>query len=130
MASVPGDLKYTRDHEWAKQEGKKVRVGITAYAQEQLGDVVFVELPKVGAKVSQRQAFGVVESVKAVSDLFAPVSGEVAEANGALPGAPDTVNNDPYGKGWMIVITPSKPAELDELLTATQYEEFIAKGGH
>jgi glycine cleavage system H protein len=130
MASVPGDLKYTRDHEWAKQEGKKVRVGITAYAQEQLGDVVFVELPKVGAKVTQRQAFGVVESVKAVSDLFAPVSGEVAEANGALPGAPDTVNNDPYGKGWMIVITPSKPAELNELLTAAQYEEFIAKGGH
>lgn len=130
MASVPGDLKYTRDHEWAKQEGTKVRVGITAYAQEQLGDVVFVELPKVGAKVTQRQAFGVVESVKAVSDLFAPVSGEVAEANGALPGAPDTVNNDPYGKGWMIVITPSKPAELEELLTAAQYEEFIAKGGH
>jgi glycine cleavage system H protein len=130
MASVPGDLKYTRDHEWAKQEGKKVRVGITAYAQEQLGDVVFVELPKVGAKVSQRQAFGVVESVKAVSDLFAPVSGEVAEANGDLPGAPDTVNSDPYGKGWMIVITPSKPAELDTLLTAAQYEEFIAKGGH
>lgn len=130
MASVPGDLKYTRDHEWAKQEGKKVRVGITAYAQEQLGDVVFVELPKVGAKVSQRQAFGVVESVKAVSDLFAPVSGEVVEANGALPAAPDTVNTDPYGKGWMIVITPSKPAELDALLTAAQYEEFIAKGGH
>jgi glycine cleavage system H protein len=130
MASVPGDLKYTRDHEWAKQEGKNVRVGITAYAQEQLGDVVFVELPKVGAKVSQRQAFGVVESVKAVSDLFAPVSGEVVEANGALPAAPDTVNADPYGKGWMIVITPSKPAELNELLTAAQYEEFIAKGGH
>jgi glycine cleavage system H protein len=130
MASVPGDLKYTRDHEWAKQEGKKVRVGITAYAQEQLGDVVFVELPKVGAKVSQRQAFGVVESVKAVSDLFAPVSGEVTEANGALPAAPDTVNSDPYGKGWMIVITPSRPAELEELLTAAQYEEFIAKGGH
>ena len=130
MASVPGDLKYTRDHEWAKQEGKNVRVGITAYAQEQLGDVVFVELPKVGAKVSQRQAFGVVESVKAVSDLFAPVSGEVIKANGALPSAPDTVNSDPYGKGWMIVITPSKPAELNELLTAAQYEEFIAKGGH
>ena len=130
MASVPGDLKYTRDHEWARQEGKNVRVGITAYAQEQLGDVVFVELPKVGAKVSQRQAFGVVESVKAVSDLFAPISGEVVEANGALPAAPDTVNADPYGKGWMIVITPSKPAELDELLTAAQYEEFIAKGGH
>jgi glycine cleavage system H protein len=130
MASVPGDLKYTRDHEWAKQEGKNVRVGITAYAQEQLGDVVFVELPKVGAKVSQRQAFGVVESVKAVSDLFAPVSGEVVEANGALPAAPDTVNADPYGKGWMIVITPSKPAELNELLSAAQYEEFIAKGGH
>jgi glycine cleavage system H protein len=130
MASVPGDLKYTRDHEWARQEGKNVRVGITAYAQEQLGDVVFVELPKVGAKVARRQAFGVVESVKAVSDLFAPVSGAVVETNGELPGAPDTVNTDPYGKGWMIVIAPSNASELGELLSAADYEAFIAQGGH
>ena len=130
MANVPADLKYTRDHEWAKQEGARIRVGITAFAQEQLGDVVFVELPKVGAKVSQRQAFGVVESVKAVSDLFAPVSGEVAEVNGELSTAPETVNQDPYGRGWMIVVKPANASEWDQLLTPAQYEEFIAQGGH
>lgn len=130
MANVPPDLKYTRDHEWAKKEGPRIRVGITAYAQEQLGDVVFVELPKVGAKVAQRQSFGVVESVKAVSDLFAPVSGEVAEVNGELPKAPETVNADPYGRGWMIVVTPSAPGEWDTLLDAAGYEAFLAEGGH
>ncbi len=130
MANVPADLKYTRDHEWAKQEGERIRVGITAFAQEQLGDVVFVELPKVGAKVSQRQAFGVVESVKAVSDLFAPVSGEVTEVNAELPTVPETVNQDPYGRGWMIVVKSSNASEWDQLLTPAQYEEFIAQGGH
>ena len=130
MANVPAELKYTQDHEWAKKEGERLRVGITAFAQEQLGDVVFVELPKVGAKVSQRQAFGVVESVKAVSDLFAPVSGEVTEVNAELPGAPETVNQDPYGRGWMIVVKPSNASEWDQLLTPAQYEEFIAQGGH
>jgi glycine cleavage system H protein len=130
MANVPPDLKYTRDHEWAKKEGPRIRVGITAYAQEQLGDVVFVELPKVGAKVGQRQSFGVVESVKAVSDLFAPVSGEVAEVNGELPKAPEAVNADPYGRGWMIVVTPSAPGEWDTLLDAAGYEAFLAEGGH
>ena len=130
MADVPADLRYTQDHEWAKKEGATVRVGITAFAQEQLGDVVFVELPKVGAKVTQKQAFGVVESVKAVSDLFAPLSGEVVEVNGALPTAPEVVNQDPYGKGWMLVIKPSSAAEWDALLTAAQYQELIAKGGH
>lgn len=130
MASVPADLKYTKDHEWAKREGNRVRVGITAYAQEQLGDVVFVELPKVGAKVTQKQSFGVVESVKAVSDLFAPISGEVVEVNGELPEAPETVNQDPYGRGWMILVGPSNPGEWDGLLSAAQYEQFIAQGGH
>jgi glycine cleavage system H protein len=130
MATVPGDLRYTREHEWAKQEGGRIRVGITAYAQEQLGDVVFVELPKVGAKVTAHQAFGVVESVKAVSDLFAPVSGEVAEANADLGQKPETVNQDPYGKGWMLVIAPSSAKEWEQLLTAAQYEEFLAQGGH
>ena len=129
MANVPADLKYTQDHEWAKKEGERVRVGITAFAQDQLGDVVFVELPKVGAKVTQRQSFGVVESVKAVSDLFAPVSGEVVEANGELSSAPETVNRDPYGKGWMIVVKPTNAAEWEALLTAEQYEAFIAQGG-
>ena len=130
MANVPKELKYTREHEWAKQEGGRVRVGITAYAQEQLGDVVFVELPKVGAKVAATKNFGVVESVKAVSDLFAPVSGEVTEVNGALPTAPEIVNQDPYGKGWMIVVKPSNAGEWDQLLTAAQYEELVAQGGH
>ena len=130
MASVPRELRYTREHEWAKQEGTRVRVGITAYAQEQLGDVVFVELPKLGAKVTASKPFGVVESVKAVSDLFAPVSGEIVEINAELPNKPETVNQEPYGKGWMIVIAPSSKAEWDQLLTAAQYEELLAQGGH
>jgi glycine cleavage system H protein len=130
MANVPADLKYTREHEWARQEGKRVRVGITAYAQEQLGDVVFVELPKVGAGAAANKPFGVVESVKAVSDLFAPVSGKVVEVNGELAQTPETVNQDPYGKGWMIVIEPSAPAEWDALLTAAQYEAFLAEAAH
>ena len=130
MANVPSDLKYTREHEWAKRDGDRVRVGITAFAQEQLGDVVFVELPKVGAKVTASKNFGVVESVKAVSDLFAPVSGEVVEVNGELAQKPEIVNQDPYGKGWMLVVKPSSKGEWDQLLTAQQYEELIAQGGH
>ena len=130
MANVPADLKYTREHEWAKQEGNRVRVGITAFAQEQLGDVVFVELPRVGARVRAQQTFGVVESVKAVSDLFAPVSGEVAEINAELAQKPETVNQEPYGRGWMIVVTPADAKEWDQLLTAAQYEQFVAEGGH
>jgi glycine cleavage system H protein len=130
MANVPKDLKYTREHEWAKQEGDRVRVGITAYAQEQLGDVVFVELPKVGAKVTAAKNFGVVESVKAVSDLFAPISGEVAEVNGELGHKPEIDNQDPYGKGWMLVIAPASAKDWEQLLTAAQYEEFLAQGAH
>ncbi len=129
MASTPADLRYTREHEWAKDEGGRVRVGITAFAQEQLGDVVFVELPKVGAKVTERQSFGVVESVKAVSDLFAPVSGEIVEVNAELPNSPQLVNQDPYGRGWMIVVAPSNRAEWDSLLSADQYDRFVAEGG-
>jgi glycine cleavage system H protein len=128
VANVPAELRYTKDHEWAKAEGTRYRIGITAYAQEQLGDVVFVELPKTGAKVTAKQSFGVVESVKAVSDLFAPLSGEIVEVNAELGGAPQIVNEDPYGKGWMIVITPSKPAEWNELLTSSQYEQFLGEG--
>jgi glycine cleavage system H protein len=128
--SIPTELRYTRDHEWAKREGDRLRVGITAFAQEQLGDVVFVELPKVGARVTARQSFGVVESVKAVSDLFAPVTGEVAEINADLVKSPETVNQDPYGKGWMIVVAPAKPDEWNELLSAAQYEAFLAEAAH
>jgi glycine cleavage system H protein len=130
MSNVPADLKYTREHEWAKQEGGRVRVGITHFAQDQLGDVVFVELPKVGAQVRAHQTFGVVESVKAVSDLFAPVSGEIVEVNAALAQKPETVNQEPYAGGWMLVVAPSDAAEWDQLLTAAQYEQFIAEGGH
>lgn len=130
MSNVPADLRYTREHEWAKREGDRVRVGITHFAQEQLGDVVFVELPKSGTRVRAHQTFGVVESVKAVSDLFAPVSGEISEVNAELAQKPETVNQDPYGRGWMLVVAPADPKEWDELLTAAQYEQFIAAGGH
>jgi glycine cleavage system H protein len=130
MANVPADLRYTKEHEWAKLEGDKARVGITAFAQEQLGDVVFVELPKVGAKVTAMKTFGVVESVKAVSDLFAPLSGEVTEANTELTKKPETVNSDPYGQGWMIVIKLSNLKEMDGLMSAADYEKLVAAAGH
>jgi glycine cleavage system H protein len=105
-------------------------VGITAFAQEQLGDVVFVELPKVGTRVQAHQTFGVVESVKAVSDLFAPVSGEVVEVNAELAQKPETVNQDPYGRGWMLLVSPADAKEWDQLLSAAQYEQFVAEGAH
>ena len=130
MANVPADLRYTKEHEWAKLEEDKARVGITAFAQEQLGDVVFVELPKVGAKITAMKTFGVVESVKAVSDLFAPLSGEVVEVNAELPKAPEMVNADPYGKGWMIVIKLSNAKEWEGLMPAGDYEKLIASAGH
>ena len=126
MANVPAELRYTKEHEWAKLEGDKARVGITAFAQEQLGDVVFVELPKAGTKVAAMKTFGVVESVKAVSDLFAPLSGEVAEANTDLTKKPEVVNADPYGKGWMIVIKLADPKGWDGLMSAGDYEKLIA----
>ena len=128
MANVPADLRYTKDHGWAKPEGNRYRVGITAYAQEQLGDVVFVELPKAGTRVTAKQSFGVVESVKAVSDLFAPLSGEIVEINAALPSEPQLVNQDPYGNGWMVVIAPARADEWNDLLTAAQYEQFLSEG--
>ena len=130
MANVPGELRYTKEHEWAKLEGDKARVGITAFAQEQLGDVVFVELPKVGAKITAMKTFGVVESVKAVSDLFAPLSGEVVEVNAELPRKPEVVNADPYGKGWMIVIELANAKEWEGLMPAGDYEKLIAAAGH
>ena len=126
MANVPGELRYTKEHEWAKLEGDKARVGITAFAQEQLGDVVFVELPKVGAKITAMKTFGVVESVKAVSDLFAPLSGEVVEANIELTKKPEVVNADPYGNGWMIVVKLSNAKEWEGLMPAGDYEKLIA----
>jgi len=130
MANVPADLRYTKEHEWARLEGDKARVGITAFAQEQLGDVVFVELPKVGAKVTAMKTFGVVESVKAVSDLYAPLSGEVVEINAELPKKPEVVNADPYGQGWMLVIKLGNAKEWDGLMSAADYEKLVAAAGH
>ncbi len=130
MSNVPAELKYTREHEWAKVEGDRARIGITAFAQEQLGDVVFVELPKVGARVTAMRTFGVVESVKAVSDLFAPVSGEVVEVNPDLVKRPETVNADPYGQGWMIVVRIGDAKELDGLMSAADYEKLVATAAH
>jgi glycine cleavage system H protein len=130
MSNVPADLKYTREHEWTKVEGDRARIGITAFAQEQLGDVVFVELPKIGAQVSAMKGFGVVESVKAVSDLFAPLTGEVVEVNGELSKKPETVNTDPYGQGWMIVIKYADAKELETLLSPADYQTLIASAGH
>jgi glycine cleavage system H protein len=131
MASYPAELRYTREHEWAKVEGNRARVGITQYAQDQLGDVVFVELPKVGARVRQMQSFGVVESVKAVSDLFAPLTGEVVEVNQGLSERPEQVNREPYGAGWLIVIAMADPKELETLMSGADYETYLkTAGGH
>lgn len=126
MSKVPSDLKYTKDHEWTKLEGGLVRVGVTEYAVEQLGDVTLIDLPKVGAKVEAHKRFGDIESVKAVSELFAPISGEVVEVNAALHDSPELANTDAYGKAWMVVIKPSDMSELDALLDAASYEALLA----
>ena len=123
----PQDLRYTSEHEWIRVEGSRGVVGITFYAQEQLGDVVFVELPKTGTTVEQGKTFGVVESVKTASDLYAPVSGNVVEVNDKLVDRPELVNQDPYGEGWMIVVELSDPSQINSLLTAQQYEASIPK---
>ena len=125
---VPTDLRYTKDHEWVRVDGDEAVVGITDYATNQLGDIVFVELPDVGRALSQSATFGVVESVKAVSDLFSPVSGEVTSGNDALAATPELVNNDPYGEGWMIRLKLANPTEVDELLDAAAYDALIAEG--
>jgi len=125
---VPGDLRYTKEHEWVRVDGDEATVGITQYAAEQLGDIVFVELPDAGRALEQFATFGVVESVKAVSDLFAPVGGEVTAANDALTGQPELVNSDPYGGGWMVRVRLSDPAQLDGLMDAAAYEQLVAEG--
>jgi glycine cleavage system H protein len=125
---VPTDLRYTKDHEWVRVEGDAATVGITEYATSQLGDIVFVELPAAGRSLAQGATFGVVESVKAVSDLFAPISGVVTEGNEALAGEPELVNSDPYGAGWMVRLRVADIAELDELLDPVAYDALIAVG--
>ena len=124
----PDDVQYTKEHEWARVEGNRVTVGITDFAQEELGDVVYVELPKVGSVVEAMGTFGVVESVKAVSDLYAPVSGTVVEVNTRLEERPELVNHSPYGDGWMIVLQPSDPSELQQLLSAEAYRAYTTQG--
>ncbi|PYS82607.1 MAG: glycine cleavage system protein GcvH [Acidobacteria bacterium] len=125
MANVPEGLYYSKDHEWLKLEGDTGTVGITDYAQNSLGDVVYVELPKPGESFEAHATFGSVESVKAVSELFLPVSGEVVEANESLNDEPEKVNTDPYGGGWMVRVRLANPGEADGLLSAAEYEDFI-----
>ena len=124
MANVPEDLHYSKDHEWVRVEGDSAVIGITDYAQDSLGDVVYVELPKTGEKFSANKSFGSVESVKAVSEVFTPVSGEVVKINETLADEPEKANSDPYGDGWMIRVRMSSPGEVDSMLTAAEYEDF------
>ena len=123
---VPDDLHYTDDHEWLRDEGDEATVGITAYAADQLGDIVFVELPAVGRVLKARESFGVIESVKAVSDLYSPVGGEVTAVNGELAGRPELVNVEPYGAGWMVKLRIGRREELDELRDAESYRSLLA----
>ena len=127
--AYPSEYKYTKEHEWIKVEGNSGTIGITDYAQNSLGDIVFVELPKVGATLTAGKSFGTVESVKAVSDLFAPVSGTVTAVNEALATAPEKINTDPHGS-WMVKIQMSDPGEAGKLLSTADYEKFIAEEGH
>jgi glycine cleavage system H protein len=125
---VPGDLRYTKEHEWVRVDGDEAVVGITQFAADQLGDIVFVELPAVGKALDAHATFGVVESVKAVSDLFAPVAGEVTGTNDALGNAPELVNSDPYGEGWMLRIRLADAGAVEALLDAAAYEQLVAEG--
>ena len=126
----PQDLKYTKEHEWVRMDGDVAVVGITSYAQEQLGDVVYVDLPEKGKNLKQMESFGAVDSVKTASDLYAPVSGEVLDVNEALKAAPELVNQEPYGAGWMLKVKASDRKELDTLLDAAGYEQYVATLDH
>ncbi|MGZ6071961.1 MAG: glycine cleavage system protein GcvH [Myxococcaceae bacterium] len=127
MADNPKNLRYTKEHEWARRDGGGVVVGVTAHAQEALGDVVYVELPKVGDTLTAGSPFGVVESTKAVSELFAPISGKETKVNTALSDEPSSINSDPYGAGWIVEVEPSEPAQLDGLMDADAYGDLLAK---
>jgi len=125
----PPELRYSKEHEWVRVDGGNAVIGVTMYAVESLGDVVYVDLPEVGSKLEQFKKMGEIESVKAVSDLFSPVSGEVVERNQDVARKPDTVNLSPYGNGWLLKVSLKNPGELDSLLTAEQYEKFLASDG-
>jgi glycine cleavage system H protein len=126
MADYPKDLKYTKEHEWIRASGNAVMIGVTDHAQEALGDVVYVELPKLGTKITAGQSFGVIESTKAVSELYAPLSGAVVKVNEELESAPQLVNQDPYQKGWIIEVEPADPKAVEGLLDAAAYEQLVA----
>jgi glycine cleavage system H protein len=125
--AYPANFRYTKQHEWADVKGDVATIGITDYAQHELGDVVFAELPKVGAKVEAGKSFGTVESVKAVSEIYSPVSGEVSEINGTLHDTPETINSDPHGAAWLIKVKLANPAEVKDMMDANAYEAFIAE---
>jgi len=125
--SIPENLKYTSDHEWVSSSGDELLIGITDHAQDSLGDVTFVELPDVGARFGEKEVFGVVESVKAASDLYMPVAGEIIEVNDGLNDSPETVNSDPYGEGWMIKVRPDQPDSISNLLDAESYGKEIGE---
>jgi glycine cleavage system H protein len=125
MANIPENLRYSKDHEWVSVDGDNATIGITDYAQHQLGDVVYVELPKAGETFTEHEAFGSVESVKAVSEIFTPISGEVTEVNDGLNDTPEIVNSDPYEGGWMVKLKMSNAGEIDALLSAAEYEEYL-----
>jgi glycine cleavage system H protein len=127
MSSVPEDLKYSEEHEWVRLDGDTARIGITEYAQDQLGDIVYVDLPSTGTKVTVGKTFGVVESVKAASDVFSPLSGAVKATNERLTDEPELVNSDPYGDGWMVELEIADPDELKALMDAGEYEDFLAE---
>jgi len=125
--SIPNDLKYTEDHEWARKDGNLVVVGITDYAQGELGDIVYLDLPAAGDTFSQNDAFGSIEAVKAASDLYLPLSGEIVEVNGSLSDAPETINSDPYGEGWMVKIKIESDEEYNNLMDAAAYQNHIGQ---
>lgn len=125
--NLPKELRYSKEHEWVKTEGNLARIGITDFAQSELGDIVFVELPEVGSEITADEPFGSVESVKTVSELYAPVSGKIVEVNGELEGSPENVNDSPYDEGWMVVVEMSDESELENLLSSEQYEEMVSE---
>ena len=125
--NFPSNIRYTKDHEWIKIEGEFAKIGITEYAQSELGDIVFVELPKIGSKLEQGKSFGTIEAVKAVSDLYAPVNGEVVELNKEVQDSPEVVNKEPYERGWMVKVRIENPAQLANLLDVEAYKKLIAK---
>src|SRR5688572_9870426 len=126
MSNIPENLRYSKDHEWVAVDGDIASIGITDYAQHSLGDVVYIDMPRVGDKLNAHEAFGSVESVKAVSEIFLPVAGEIVEVNDGLNDAPEVVNNDPYKGGWMIKVKMNNPLEADAMLSAAEYEEYLS----